>query len=343
MSTVNLYDVLNLQHDCNKQQIKDAYRKLVIEFHPDKENGDPEMFELITHAYNILINPDKRSDYDEIYKLSKQTESDHFKLKDKSKNYYDSHDDEATKKRKEKESQAEFDKAFASMDKKHKYKRDVDDKQISSDEAVKMVRDWELARDQEDIENMPEKLFDLGGKLPLDKFNKAFEDMHGTHTELVKHNGNPGAWNSDDIGTASFSTIDNYEELYADENEDVGSSSKYGSVKVGLGLDKKKQLSKGDIEKLKGSEYTSKHNYKDKDYKKSIEDKLRERESETQLLAGRKMDDYDQDPSCGGYGIFDKLNLKNQSSLTWDDDNDDVKTRFNRLLELKNRKNNDRQ
>ena len=50
MSTVNLYDVLNIEQDATKNQIKDAYIKLVKEFHPDKPKGDAEMFELITHA-----------------------------------------------------------------------------------------------------------------------------------------------------------------------------------------------------------------------------------------------------------------------------------------------------
>ena len=47
------------------------------------------------------------------------------------------------------------------------------------------------------------------------------------------------------------------------------------------------------------------------------------------------MNDFDISSSCGGYGIFDNIGIKNLNNITWDDD-DDIKTRYKRLLETRN-------
>jgi len=335
MSTVNLYDVLNLQQDCNKQQIKDAYRKLVKEFHPDKEGGDPEMFELITHAYNILIEPTKRSEYDELYELSKHAETDHFVLRDKAKNYYKAQETDIVKKPLD-DQKKDFNKEFDYLDKKRGYKRNEDDKALQSKDAIKMWKDLEIAREQDDIENIQEKLFDESQPFALDKFNEAFENMNKGHNELIPHNGNPDAWNSVDmnVGTA-YSSVSNYEEIFADD-EDVVGSTVFSSVK--LNPAKSKKLNKQDVSKLKGVEYTKGHNYKETDYNKSLEERIKERQMESQKLEKREMTDFSTDPSCGGYSIFDKLGIKNAGALTWNDDEEDIKTRYNRLLELRSNK-----
>jgi molecular chaperone DnaJ len=62
----DLYEVLGVARDANQDQIKRAYRKLVRELHPDI-NPDPEVqdrFKDITAAYEVLSDPQKRSNYD---------------------------------------------------------------------------------------------------------------------------------------------------------------------------------------------------------------------------------------------------------------------------------------
>ena len=97
MSTVNLYDILNLTPDCTVKDIKDSYRKLAKEFHPDKPGGDEEMFELITQSYNTLINPDKREEYDKIYNLLKNNNTSHLDMKAHSENYLRSQESKHTR------------------------------------------------------------------------------------------------------------------------------------------------------------------------------------------------------------------------------------------------------
>lgn len=60
-----LYDALGLQNGASKEDIKKAFRKLAVQHHPDK-GGDPEKFKEIAHAYEILSDDNKKSDYDRL-------------------------------------------------------------------------------------------------------------------------------------------------------------------------------------------------------------------------------------------------------------------------------------
>jgi len=63
----DFYDVLGVARDSSDADIKKAYRKLAMECHPDRNNGDKsaeERFKLVTEAYEVLRDPDKRAAYD---------------------------------------------------------------------------------------------------------------------------------------------------------------------------------------------------------------------------------------------------------------------------------------
>lgn len=59
----NLYDLLGVDKNASQDEIKKAYRAKSKEHHPDK-GGDEEMFKKISHAYESLSDPEKRSNYD---------------------------------------------------------------------------------------------------------------------------------------------------------------------------------------------------------------------------------------------------------------------------------------
>lgn len=60
---MNYYKILNLDNNCNGKDIKKQYIKLAKKYHPDK-NGDLEKFKLISEAYEILSDPEKKYKYD---------------------------------------------------------------------------------------------------------------------------------------------------------------------------------------------------------------------------------------------------------------------------------------
>lgn len=61
---MNYYQILGLKNNAGILEIKSAYRRLAMIYHPDRNNGDEENFKLINEAYKTLSDEDKKREYD---------------------------------------------------------------------------------------------------------------------------------------------------------------------------------------------------------------------------------------------------------------------------------------
>src|SRR5215471_2694222 len=67
MAKRDYYDVLGVARSCDEKELKGAFRKLAMQFHPDRNNGDRDAeirFKEANEAYEALKDPQKRAAYD---------------------------------------------------------------------------------------------------------------------------------------------------------------------------------------------------------------------------------------------------------------------------------------
>src|SRR5271165_6613923 len=67
VSKADYYEVLGVSRDASDPELKSAYRKLALKYHPDRNPGDhasEEKFKEASEAYQVLCDPDKRAAYD---------------------------------------------------------------------------------------------------------------------------------------------------------------------------------------------------------------------------------------------------------------------------------------
>ena len=68
MAKRDYYEVLGVAKNASAEEIKKAYRKLAVKYHPDKNPGNKEAeekFKEAAEAYSILSDADKKARYDQ--------------------------------------------------------------------------------------------------------------------------------------------------------------------------------------------------------------------------------------------------------------------------------------
>lgn len=241
----NLYELLAVPQDASERKIKKAYRKLIIKFHPDKNNLiDEEIYNHITLANQVLTNTGLREKYDNWLKSFGQDNIGHSDLKN---NYEENLNSVKTHfPSMPGEAKLSYNQKANTLNEKHGFNNDFDS-------VNTMTKYNQKKKELEDGVNIYQTIKNKK------EFNSTFnnykvDDVNSQ--EIIKSDGTIVEYNQQSIGNEYMSVRD-YNLLYS---EDAMQGNNYSSLDSAFKLQPKMEFVEEDVEK------------KMKDYKKFSND-----------------------------------------------------------------------
>ena len=252
----NLYEILNVHRDADDAKIKKSFMKLIKNFHPDKNSElEEEIYYHIIMSNQVLLNKDSRKKYDEFLAGRADTFAE---LKDS-----------FTKNIKEIEqyfpdkdlSQAQFTNKLEELNKKHGYSNDSDVLSVMErfEKAKQKRSNDEIKIEKEEIRD--EKEFNT--KFEFNKTDGKFKD------QIVEYHGAPSEL-STYVAGEHYTSLTDIDKLYL---EDSIQSTRYSSLDRAFSLHPV---------------------VTNTDANKSIEDRMKEYQSQSDLLTSMKPTDFSQ-------------------------------------------------
>ena len=264
---LNYYQILGIDDvTVERDVIKQKWHSLSKLYHPDKNKTvDPQLFELVNQAWNVLGNKEKRKIYD--IKFKKKKNSNISNLRQQFEDY---------KKLSENIPQDEelFKKKYDEFDNMMKIDRELYEKSLQkkNDISENDTDDLLFQRKNDEIEFSQEKLFEDEKNIDLGKFNAIFDLKNNKKSDtLIKQT----TFSGFDFDVDYSNTIEN--DIKSDFNGDQRCSNFTDVFEI-------EQSSIVNIDNIAPSTYTK--DYKsDKDkYADEIEKRIKEREKETKDL-----------------------------------------------------------
>jgi len=241
----NLYELLAVPEDASEKKIKKAYRKLIIKFHPDKNNVlDEEIYNHLTLANQVLTNPNLRNKYNEWLKSFGQDSSSYIDLKQ---NYEDTVSQMKTHfPSMPSEAKVSYQEKVSKLNEKHGINQNWDGNTMDKYNQKKKEFDDNIEIHNLNIKNKKD-------------FNNKFDNIKNDEVncqQIVKTDGKIMEYNQQPIGN-EYTSISNYNMLYS---EDTIQGNNYSSLDNAFKLQPQMEYKEEDVDK------------KMKDYKKLSND-----------------------------------------------------------------------
>jgi curved DNA-binding protein CbpA len=307
---INYYEVFGLTKTATKKEIIIKYRELVKKYHPDKNPLHGKLFELIQRAWECLSDDKKRKEYDgHIESHDKIKKDDFFSMKKNFEEYNELKKTDISEEAKKK-ALIEFNKINQELDDSIGYDRELEKEKITKKEITEKIEDFISSREQEEIENEQDKIFDEEEKFDPFKFNILYEKYKNKHkTDMIIRPTGPNAFN---------------DSLLA-EYSDINISKKENITDISYDDDEIIKFTPEDLKKIK---YDSHNKQKEKPLDKETYNELLERrKKETDELGKIPLNKFINEPDKS----FTFTN--NLSKIAYDDDSDLVDA-CKKLIEL---------
>lgn len=281
----NLYEILNLPEDAKSSQIKPAYRNLVLKYHPDK-NPDQDFTDILSNvniAYKVLKKEETRMKYDNYLRNKRNNhEFSHHQIR----NNYSNNKKIVTEQEKQ-QAKTNFYQQCSDLDKKHSY--NTDPSYLDSTSAEHRLNVLQANRKDFNVEYA--SIFSDNSKFNSNTFNEKFDDFKNGSSDLNIHNQEiirseqnylPLAYQPTGNILTQYTplTENSYNSLYAEDSGILGDN--FTSLDVAFSL------------KDSNCHFDN----------KSIEERLKDREKQSDKFKARTVEDYTDDTF--NYGIFNK-------------------------------------
>lgn len=188
----DLFELLELSEDSSIKDVKKAYKKAVLKYHPDKNpDADEEFFSWISLAYKVLSDSENR----ELYMDWRKWKDDHLRLRELQKKKIEINTSK---------SYAEFEK---DLNEKHGYDESLNKDPLNSSDMAKKLNELRNNRDmltipKEDITDMDEA---------IKKLKKDEEKQKEKDQGIIEYNGKLTTFaTSNNVGS-----LDNFNKLYS--------------------------------------------------------------------------------------------------------------------------------
>jgi curved DNA-binding protein CbpA len=149
---IDYYKILDIDTEATIDEIKKNYIDLAKKYHPDQKNGNSDMFQLVSKAYEALSNKETRKEYD-LYYLKKSfnelQEDTFFSMKDQFRDFLTITDN------KKKMTKDELDKIYDDV---FKDREDFKEKILDTTDTTKRINDINFEREAINIESNDQQL-----------------------------------------------------------------------------------------------------------------------------------------------------------------------------------------
>ena len=150
----NLYEVLGIDQSASETKIKKAFRNLILNFHPDKNNSiEEDIYYHIVTANQVLTNSENRAKYNEFLNKLQDTHDDLKKKFIKGKELIK---EDSLKETLKEDALKEFNNKFLELQQKHLTNYNESDKTMDAFTKLKQERDKTIEITKEDIKSMNE-------------------------------------------------------------------------------------------------------------------------------------------------------------------------------------------
>lgn len=331
--SINYYKVLQIKTDATQEEVRAAYRKLVLLYHPDRHPNEKEkysiLFELVTDAYDTLKVPEKRRAHDNFIKAVGPSTTSYEDMKKQATEFHEFQDKSKDPNFKPTKDSIKTLKDWREINDRHGYNEELaKEKAPTQQNAVKSFGQLVAMRKAQEAEIKPESIFKDGQKFDDVTFNSMWDAKNKKQWEIMPHSGNPSAWDPSTFASgpmpfgATASPLDN-NNLYAEGSDGTLYSS------VDFGKNQQITLTPEEISNIGKADYVKGHNTKMT--KEEIKKKMSERETVTTKIEGMNYNEFETSDDMGGYGIFQQLGFSMTDAKKWD--NDSVKDKYSKMLQ----------